>query len=111
MYDTKEPEDAHKGNNKITELRTILQRESQNSQPYKQLLIWSVLMLRYDIAYLYNSSFISQRNIFSINGRILIQIIIVSVTSNPFLFVASDCPFSIFKLFLLPKVAWSALRL
>jgi hypothetical protein len=51
--------------------------------PYKQLLIWSVLMLRYDIAYLYNSSFISQRNIFSINGRILIQIIIVSVTSNP----------------------------
>ena len=27
---------ANKGNNKITELRTILQRESQNSQVYKQ---------------------------------------------------------------------------
>ena len=26
----------YKGNNKITELRTILQRESQNSQLYKQ---------------------------------------------------------------------------
>jgi hypothetical protein len=26
----------NKGNNKITELRTILQRESQNSQVYKQ---------------------------------------------------------------------------
>ena len=26
----------HKGNNKITELRTILQRESQNSYLYKQ---------------------------------------------------------------------------
>ena len=26
----------HKGNKKITELRTILQRESQNSQLYKQ---------------------------------------------------------------------------
>ena len=26
----------NKGNNKITELRTILQRESQNSQLYKQ---------------------------------------------------------------------------
>ena len=26
----------YKGNNKITELRTILQRESQNSQVYKQ---------------------------------------------------------------------------
>ena len=26
----------NKGNNKITELRTISQRESQNSQPYKQ---------------------------------------------------------------------------
>ena len=26
----------NKGNNKITELRTILQRESQNSQSYKQ---------------------------------------------------------------------------
>ena len=27
---------GNKGNNKITELRTILQRESQNSQLYKQ---------------------------------------------------------------------------
>jgi hypothetical protein len=27
---------VHKGNNKITELRTVLQRESQNSQVYKQ---------------------------------------------------------------------------
>ena len=27
---------TNKGNNKITELRTILQRESQNSQVYKQ---------------------------------------------------------------------------
>jgi flagellar basal body P-ring protein FlgI len=26
----------NKGNNKITELRTVLQRESQNSQVYKQ---------------------------------------------------------------------------
>jgi hypothetical protein len=26
----------NKGNNKVTELRTILQRESQNSQVYKQ---------------------------------------------------------------------------
>jgi len=26
----------NKGNNKITELRTILQRESQNSKVYKQ---------------------------------------------------------------------------
>jgi len=26
----------NKGNNKITELRTILQRESQNSQVYKR---------------------------------------------------------------------------
>jgi hypothetical protein len=26
----------NKGNNKITELRTILQRESQNSEVYKQ---------------------------------------------------------------------------
>jgi hypothetical protein len=26
----------HKGNHKTTELRTILQRESQNSQAYKQ---------------------------------------------------------------------------
>ena len=29
-------EKRNKGNNKITELRTILQRESQNSQVYKQ---------------------------------------------------------------------------
>ena len=27
---------SNKGNNKITELRTILQRESQNSKLYKQ---------------------------------------------------------------------------
>ena len=27
---------SNKGNNKITELRTIFQRESQNSQVYKQ---------------------------------------------------------------------------
>jgi hypothetical protein len=27
---------VHKGNNKITELRTILQRESQNSYVYKE---------------------------------------------------------------------------
>ena len=27
---------SNKGNNKITELRAILQRESQNSQVYKQ---------------------------------------------------------------------------
>jgi hypothetical protein len=27
---------VYKGNNKITELRTILQRESQNSYVYKQ---------------------------------------------------------------------------
>jgi hypothetical protein len=30
------PNSSNKGNNKITELRTILQRESQNSLLYKQ---------------------------------------------------------------------------
>ena len=33
------PRVLYKGNNKITELRTILQRESQSSQVYKQTLL------------------------------------------------------------------------
>ena len=44
--------------------------------PYKQLLIWSVLMLRYDIANFYNSPLISPRNVFSINGLTLLLYVI-----------------------------------
>ena len=36
------------GNNKITELRTIFQRESQNSQVYKQTKSVHIISLKLD---------------------------------------------------------------